>query len=77
MIRRPPRSTQSGSAAASDVYNRQPLDPEVRIGGDQGVPIVAGDPDCAVSKAFIEIAKQVAAQVSIQSRVEVATAAAV
>jgi ATP-binding protein involved in chromosome partitioning len=54
-----------------------PLDPEVRIGGDQGVPIVAGDPDCAVSKAFIEIAKQVAAQVSIQSRAEVATAAAV
>lgn len=54
-----------------------PLDPEVRIGGDQGVPIVAGEPDSAVSKAFIEIAKQVAAQVSIQSRAEVATAAAV
>ena len=54
-----------------------PLDPEVRIGGDQGVPIVSGDPDCEVSKAFIEIAKQVAAQVSIQSRVEVATPAAV
>jgi ATP-binding protein involved in chromosome partitioning len=53
-----------------------PLDPDVRIGGDQGVPIVAGDPDCAVSKAFIEIAKQVAAQISIQSRAEAAPAAA-
>src|SRR5665213_4187928 len=26
MIRRPPRSTQSRSSAASDVYKRQPLD---------------------------------------------------
>ncbi|CAN5347537.1 Mrp/NBP35 family ATP-binding protein [soil metagenome] len=53
-----------------------PLDPEVRIGGDQGVPIVAGDPECSVSKAFIEIAKKVAAQVSIQSRAEVPAAQA-
>src|SRR5450756_2637609 len=34
MIRRPPRSTQSRSSAASDVYKRQPL-------GD--VPIIAGE----------------------------------
>lgn len=44
-----------------------PLDTNVRIGGDQGKPIVAFDPDCAVSQAFIEIAKQVAAQVSINA----------
>lgn len=44
-----------------------PLDPEVRIGGDTGNPIVSSDPDCQVSKAFMEIAKQVAAQVSIHS----------
>ena len=29
MIRRPPRSTQSRSSAASDVYNRQALGPQV------------------------------------------------
>src|SRR5450756_3256862 len=34
MIRRPPRSTQSRSSAASDVYKRQPLHRAVR--GDEG-----------------------------------------
>src|SRR5450756_1135412 len=33
MIRRPPRSTQSRSSAASDVYKRQ--DSVCRIGGDE------------------------------------------
>src|SRR5450756_2885638 len=37
MIRRPPRSTQSRSSAASDVYKRQVLDGEVqRVGGEVG-----------------------------------------
>jgi ATP-binding protein involved in chromosome partitioning len=44
-----------------------PLDADVRIGGDKGIPIVAADPDCAVSQAFLEIAKKVAAQISIHS----------
>jgi len=30
MIRRPPRSTLDRSSAASDVYKRQPLSPEVQ-----------------------------------------------
>lgn len=45
-----------------------PLEPEVRIGGDNGKPIVAtAADDEPVSRAFLEIAKQVAAQVSIHS----------
>lgn len=44
-----------------------PLDTTVREGGDLGAPITATDPDSSVSKAFIEIAKQVAAQVSIHA----------
>jgi ATP-binding protein involved in chromosome partitioning len=44
-----------------------PLDTAIREGGDQGAPITATNPDSPVSKAFIEIAKQVAAQVSIHS----------
>jgi ATP-binding protein involved in chromosome partitioning len=44
-----------------------PLETAVRVGGDTGAPVVASDPDSAVAKAFIEIAKQVAAQVSIKS----------
>jgi ATP-binding protein involved in chromosome partitioning len=42
-----------------------PLDSSVRAGGDTGKPITACDPSHPSSKAFIELAKQVAAQVSI------------
>jgi len=49
-----------------------PLDPAVRIGGDNGVPIVAADPDSPVTLAFMEIAKQVAAQVSIHNHAALA-----
>ena len=44
-----------------------PLDTLIREGGDKGRPIVDMDPDHPVSKAFIEIAKNVAAQVSIHA----------
>src|SRR5450756_1741810 len=43
MIRRPPRSTQSRSSAASDVYKRQDVDRQGRQGeGGRHVPIGAG-----------------------------------
>src|SRR5680860_1464665 len=44
MIRRPPRSTQSRSSAASDVYKRQVE--EDAVGGVQtvGFPVVHADP---------------------------------
>jgi len=38
MIRRPPRSTQSRSSAASDVYKRQPLDNIFKHGEVYGIP---------------------------------------
>jgi ATP-binding protein involved in chromosome partitioning len=44
-----------------------PLDQQVRIGGDIGKPVVIADPDCSVARSFFDIAKQVAAQVSIKS----------
>jgi ATP-binding protein involved in chromosome partitioning len=44
-----------------------PLDPSVRIGGDIGEPITASHPEHPVSQAFLEVAKQVAAQVSINA----------
>jgi ATP-binding protein involved in chromosome partitioning len=44
-----------------------PLEIAVREGGDKGHPITATDPNNPASKAFNEIAKKVAAQVSIQS----------
>jgi ATP-binding protein involved in chromosome partitioning len=42
-----------------------PIDPEVAEGGDAGVPIVARNPDSPAARAYLEIARAMAAQVSI------------
>jgi ATP-binding protein involved in chromosome partitioning len=44
-----------------------PLDLRVREAGDQGMPIVAGDPEGAQAQAFFAIARQVAGAVSTQA----------
>jgi ATP-binding protein involved in chromosome partitioning len=44
-----------------------PLDLKVREAGDQGMPIVAGDPEGPLSQAFFGIARQVAGAVSTQA----------
>lgn len=36
-----------------------PLDPSVTIGGDSGRPIVAGDPEGAVTRSYLEIAEEI------------------
>jgi len=36
-----------------------PLDPEIRIGGDTGNPIINSNPDCKASKTFMDIADKV------------------
>ncbi len=42
-----------------------PINVDVRIGGDTGAPIVVGQPDSAVAKQFGEIARKLAARVSV------------
>ena len=44
-----------------------PLDTSIREGGDTGAPIVATSPDSPAAQAFTEIAKQVAAKISINA----------
>lgn len=44
-----------------------PMDPTVRIGGDQGVPIVVGDSESAPAKALSNVAEQLAARLSVQA----------
>jgi ATP-binding protein involved in chromosome partitioning len=44
---------------------RVSLDPDIRVGGDAGVPIVASRPDSAQSEVFCQIAQRVAASVSL------------
>jgi ATP-binding protein involved in chromosome partitioning len=41
------------------------MDPEVRVGGDQGKPIVVTHPDSATAQALVSIAKSVAARLSV------------
>ncbi len=42
-----------------------PIDPEVRVGGDSGKPIVVSKPESAAARALQEIAQQVAAKISV------------
>lgn len=44
-----------------------PLDPQVRVGGDAGRPVVVEQPDSQAAQALVEIAERVAAQVSVLS----------
>jgi ATP-binding protein involved in chromosome partitioning len=43
-----------------------PINTGIRLGGDKGVPIVAGEPESEYSKTIRQIARNLAAQVSIQ-----------
>ncbi|PWH16202.1 MAG: chromosome partitioning protein [Anaerolineae bacterium] len=42
-----------------------PIDPEVRISGDNGVPVVISRPDSQVAKALIQISEEIAAKLSV------------
>src|SRR5665809_146624 len=53
MIRRPPRSTQSRSSAASDVYKRQPIDQAVE-GIVNGIFFNQGHVCCAGSRLLVQ-----------------------
>jgi ATP-binding protein involved in chromosome partitioning len=44
-----------------------PIDPAIRVGGDQGVPIVVSNPDSVTSKALKSIAADLAAKISIST----------
>lgn len=48
-----------------DYIGSIPIDPEVRKGGDNGIPVVISHPESPVSLVLIEIAEKIAAQVSI------------
>ncbi len=42
-----------------------PLELAVRVGGDEGRPVVASAPDSAEAQAFISVARAVAGRVSV------------
>jgi ATP-binding protein involved in chromosome partitioning len=50
-----------------DFLGEVPLEPQVRIGGDEGKPVVVTDPDCAAAQAIRSVAQKVAAAISVQN----------
>ncbi|HBY06987.1 MAG TPA: chromosome partitioning protein [Chloroflexi bacterium] len=42
-----------------------PMDPEVRVGGDNGIPVILSQPDSPVAKALKAVAEDLAAKISI------------
>jgi ATP-binding protein involved in chromosome partitioning len=42
-----------------------PMDPNVRAGGDNGVPVIVSNPDSAVAKALKAMAQDIAAKISV------------
>jgi ATP-binding protein involved in chromosome partitioning len=56
---------QLADSMQAPFLGKVPMDPEVRVGGDSGKPIVVSNPESATAKALAEIAQKVAAKVSV------------
>ncbi len=52
---------QMAQEVKADFLGEVPLEPQIRIGGDNGEPIVARDPDSAAAQAIRAVAQKVAA----------------
>jgi len=52
-------------ATETDFLGMIPMDQNVRIGGDTGMPIVVSYPESAVAKSIQEIAQKIAAKISV------------
>jgi ATP-binding protein involved in chromosome partitioning len=50
---------ETAKALGSELLGQIPIDPNMRIGCDKGIPIVVSDPDSAAAQEFIKIARQV------------------
>jgi ATP-binding protein involved in chromosome partitioning len=63
--------TGGGENMAKDMnipfLGKVPIDTRVRVGGDEGAPIVSAVPEAPAAKALDEVASKVAAQISIQN----------
>ncbi len=54
-------------AASVPFIGEIPLDTQVRIGGDTGVPIVVSHPESSAAQALVAIAQDIAARISVQN----------
>lgn len=56
----PEQVAEESKRLETPILGEIPLDTKVRRGGDEGKPVVIGEPDSPVAKAFIELARTVA-----------------
>jgi ATP-binding protein involved in chromosome partitioning len=63
------RGAGEGLATALEIpfLGSLPLYQPIRVGGDTGLPIVIAEPDSVAARAFVAVAEQAAAQISIAS----------
>ncbi|TVP76222.1 MAG: iron-sulfur cluster carrier protein ApbC [Puniceicoccaceae bacterium] len=50
---------ETAESLGTQLLGQIPLDPNIRIGCDKGIPIVVSDPDSAAAQVFMAIARQV------------------
>jgi len=53
--------------AGAPLIGQIPLDPSVREWGDAGTPVVQAAPESAIGRAFIQVARELAAKVSVHN----------
>ncbi|MFN0095541.1 MAG: Mrp/NBP35 family ATP-binding protein [Dehalococcoidia bacterium] len=53
-----------------DFLGEIPIEPEIREGGDRGVPVVVGRPDSVAAQVFQQVAGNIAARISVLQRMD-------
>ncbi|MGB0272155.1 MAG: Mrp/NBP35 family ATP-binding protein [Opitutales bacterium] len=57
---------ETAASLATPLLGQIPLEPALRIGSDNGIPIVVSDPDSPAALAFTEVARQILANLNKQ-----------
>jgi ATP-binding protein involved in chromosome partitioning len=50
---------ETAKSLETDLFGQIPLDTNVRIGGDKGIPIVVSDPESSAAQEFFKVARQI------------------
>ncbi|MEC7487872.1 MAG: Mrp/NBP35 family ATP-binding protein [Verrucomicrobiota bacterium] len=50
---------ETANSLQTELLGQIPLEPALRVGSDNGIPIVVSDPDSPAAKAFISVAKKI------------------
>jgi ATP-binding protein involved in chromosome partitioning len=52
--------------AGAPLLSSLPIDENIRVGGDQGAPVVVAEPESPGAKAFDDLAQSIAARMSME-----------